>query len=775
MRKKWGTVVLSTVLAVSVWAGGLPAVSLAHGTTDEVITKDMLNDSPDKDYTVNMDMQKDASEGEYLKYFLADELQTVSVKIDENNLNYMLQNATDKPTVMTESVTIGDQTIGYAGLKTKGNYTLGHTDMDEDNDRFSFTINFGKYIKKKKYGVKQNFYGCNKVSFNNFYFDRTMMKEFFAMKLMTEMGLPTPAYGLAKLYINDKYYGVYFMVEAMDSTIIERYQKVSADEVSSYLTKPEGSNLSYDTFLDSLIQEDGTYDLSSVVSKSESGDYQPTEEFLEKAGALWEKDNGTLEDVIDMLPTVLGWQKKLNQLSKGTDFFGQKIDVQSEEYIELLNSIMNVDETLRYFATHSFLVQMDNMFVEQQNFGLYVDTNGKSMIAPWDYDLCFGCYYPSTTEETANLNLDVMYRDFGGWGPRFSYTDYPLFNVIYQNKTLMEKYHSYMEECSKIMFLGGETSNGKKYTPAYFTQYIDIFTSKLEKAASEELAPNVSWLNGSRQPDNLLAGLPNLSKIMAMRSVGVYNQVKGIDSRVCGNGCALSTLGNAGDGKYTAYGNLTIVDDKTGIFARADYGDYDINKEPPMLTVTKLATSNKNYKAAKEAIGCTNDENLTVYKMTNPVRPEKKYTVSIPLDTSYTADEVAVYSYTEKETTKLNLSFDENICSGKTASIQYIAVLKTAGETSLKEVTAEDDSTDVMPALPKKIKLNKTAVTLKKGAFVKLKLKNATKKVTWKSANKKIATVNKNGKVTAKKKGKVIIKAVSGGKTYKCKVTVKNK
>ena len=306
MRKKWGVAVLSAVLAVSVWAGSLPAVTLAHGTTDQIITEDMLDESPDKDYTVNMDMQKEASEGEYLKYFLDDDLQTVSIRMDENNLNYMLQNALDKPTVMTESVTIGDQTIGFAGLKTKGNYTLDHTNSDSDyNDRFSFTINFGKYIKKKKYGVKQNFYGCNKISFNNFYFDRTMMKEFFAMKLMTEMGLPTPAYGLAKLYINGNYYGIYFMVEAMDSAIIERYQKVSSDKVSPYLVKPEDTKLQYDSSLDSLMKEDGTFDLSTVLTQNEKGDYVASEDFTKENEGLWENDEDTLQDVVEMLPTVL--------------------------------------------------------------------------------------------------------------------------------------------------------------------------------------------------------------------------------------------------------------------------------------------------------------------------------------------------------------------------------------------------------------------------------------------------------------------------------------
>ena len=75
----------------------------------------------------------------------------------------------------------------------------------------------------------------------------------------------------------------------------------------------------------------------------------------------------------------------------------------------------------------------------------------------------------------------------------------------------------------------------------------------------------------------------------------------------------------------------------------------------------------------------------------------------------------------------------------------------------------------------KKVKLNKTKVTITVGKSVKLKLKNARKKVTWKSSNKKVAVVNKKGKVTGKKAGSVKITAKSTGKRYTCKVVVKKK
>lgn len=72
------------------------------------------------------------------------------------------------------------------------------------------------------------------------------------------------------------------------------------------------------------------------------------------------------------------------------------------------------------------------------------------------------------------------------------------------------------------------------------------------------------------------------------------------------------------------------------------------------------------------------------------------------------------------------------------------------------------------------VHLTKTKVALYVGQSTTLKL-NGAKVKKWKSNDKNIATVNKNGKITAKKKGTTtIIATAKNGKTYKCKVTVKN-
>lgn len=640
---------------------------LPHGTATEVITEDMLNLTPPADYEINPDMQADAKEGKYNAFFLKDDLQTVSIDIDENNLNYMFQNAIDKPTVMTNSVTIGDQTIGYTGIKTKGSYTLEHSVTEGiGSDRFSFTINFGKFIKKKDYGAKQNFYGVSKISFNNFFFDKSMMKEYFALKLMSEMGVPTPQYGIAKVYINGEYYGVYAMIEALDSSILEQYWDVEDDEVSSYLVKPEETSL-----------------LEFQIEADES--------------LLWEKDEDTYQDVKDMLPTVKEWLKKLNQLNEGKDFDDKELDVNSEAYVELLNQIMDVDEVVKYFAVHSFLCQMDNYFDGMKNYGLYVGADGRSLIIPWDYDLSFGCYYPCDAESTANYDIDVMYRalewgtDSGSLAEQSEafYKNYPLFHVIYQNDTLMEQYHEYMRDCTKVAALGGTIYSGQTYEPGYFNSFVEQLKEPVSEAAGLELADNVYYMNGANQPLDATTASPNLAKIIAMRSVGVLVQLNGTDTTVSGEGCHLSTLGNAIEGFNRDSGNLTAVDAATGIFVTANY----TRGVAPALTVKQISKQDEYYEEIRSAIGCSGNDSLVIYSIKNTAEPMDKYTITLPLSSAYreAEGEIAFYSFADGTATELTMSVDDNLYTGDTDTIKYIAIVQKGGN-ALSESTDEAQS-----------------------------------------------------------------------------------
>ncbi|MDO4380626.1 MAG: Ig-like domain-containing protein, partial [Clostridia bacterium] len=70
------------------------------------------------------------------------------------------------------------------------------------------------------------------------------------------------------------------------------------------------------------------------------------------------------------------------------------------------------------------------------------------------------------------------------------------------------------------------------------------------------------------------------------------------------------------------------------------------------------------------------------------------------------------------------------------------------------------------------VKLNKTKIVLAVGQTYALKLSGTKKTVKWATSNKKVATVTKKGVVKAVGKGKAVITAKVGKKTYKCAVGV---
>ncbi len=70
--------------------------------------------------------------------------------------------------------------------------------------------------------------------------------------------------------------------------------------------------------------------------------------------------------------------------------------------------------------------------------------------------------------------------------------------------------------------------------------------------------------------------------------------------------------------------------------------------------------------------------------------------------------------------------------------------------------------------------LNKTKLTMIKGTAEQLVLSgDISGKITWKSSKKSVVTVSATGRLKAKKKGTATVMARADGKTYRCKVTVK--
>ena len=487
-----------------------------HGS-DETVSKDDLYTiddvkEDDEKYEINSDTQGKAKEGTYAKLFNKETIQDVKISIDENNWNYLLQNAIDKPTVLASSVSIGDDTVKYVGIKTKGNLTLKEV-WNSSSDRFSFTINFGKYINTDNgYTDKQNLYGLRKVALNNIYGDATLMKEYLSYELMTKMGIPTPEYSLINLYINDEFYGVYMMVESIDSSLTQR----TLGEKSDYLVKPEssGGDLIYDNSLDEYINADGEFDFSSIIYDNSGNIIYPNDKSnpLYKYNGLWENDEDTFEDIVDMLPTIFKWMKTLNELNN--------IDnPNTDDYKLALEEIIDVDSLIRYFAVNTYLVNLDSYQSEKmQNYALYINEKGEATIIPWDYNYSFGVYGLGSASDVINFDI---------YNPVINTTlkDRPLLNVILQNDEYKALYEKYLNDITIIASEGGTISDGDTYEENNFATILDKYNKLLNNIYGND--PTAFYTL-----DEYNKATTSLKELIEQRSEAVLNQLNGNNEKV---------------------------------------------------------------------------------------------------------------------------------------------------------------------------------------------------------------------------------------------------
>ena len=463
-----------------------------------------------KSYNVNKKYQADAKEYKYKDIFDKKEIANVYINLDNNNWQYLLQNAQDKPSVLTDKVKINDYTLKYAGLKTKGFSTLYHIWKSPFN-RFSYTINFGKYINKDNgFKEKQNLLGVRKISLNSMLWDPTMMKEYLSYYLCTEMGLPTPDYNLANLYVNNNYKGVYLMVEGIDKALIKR--TLNDDSEFTFKVEPAGGELIYDNRLDRFINENGEFDFSPILYDKEGNLVYPDKTLLMMYNGIWENDKENFEEIVDLLPTFFKSLKELTELANTKN-------KNTKEYEERLSKIIDVDSLARYWAVNTFLSNTDGYQGEVAvNYAIHMNKDGYITIIPWDYNLAFGGKYFKNTEEIINFDIN---------NPLLGTTmeKRPLLNIIINNKTYNELYKKYLKDVITIASLGGTTSDNKEYPK-------DNLKAMLEDKKDYIVKQQEKDLDSFFYPETIAIANDNLAKLIELRSQAINNQLNNDNTKV---------------------------------------------------------------------------------------------------------------------------------------------------------------------------------------------------------------------------------------------------
>jgi len=318
-----------------------------------------------------------SEENQAVDFFAEDKVESIYITISETDWDSLL----DSPLLEeyhTASVTYKNTTLDNVAFRTKGSSSLQAV-ANMNGTRYSFKVDMNYYVDGQK------LLGMKKINLNNNYKDPTYMRERIAYDMMRSLGLPTPRLSYVNLYINGSLHGLYSLVEQVDSEFLE----ANFDNPEGDLYKPDGTG----SDLLWIGSDFAAYSGVELKTNEESSDN------------VW---------FINMI----------NELNNGSD----------------LESVLDVDEILRYFAVSTAISNLDSyQGALAHNYYIY-EQDGRFSIIPWDFNESFGTFRMGCRDSNTMITLYIDEPTSG------TLADRPLIAKLLEYEAYKTAYHGYIED-----------------------------------------------------------------------------------------------------------------------------------------------------------------------------------------------------------------------------------------------------------------------------------------------------------------------------------------
>ncbi len=149
-------------------------------------------------------------------FFDKDSIHTIRISFNECNywdsLTYYKkqQDSLEIPMYMQAAITVDGKTFYACGIRFKGESSY----QFYPGKKKPFRIKFNRFIKG------QDLHGLQEINLNNNFKDPTMVREKIYLDIMKKYNLPAPRATYAKVYLNDKYLGLYLVTENIDDIFL---------------------------------------------------------------------------------------------------------------------------------------------------------------------------------------------------------------------------------------------------------------------------------------------------------------------------------------------------------------------------------------------------------------------------------------------------------------------------------------------------------------------------------------------------------------------------
>jgi len=249
----------------------------------------------------------------------------------------------------------------------------------------SSTRRFAKKSVLIKLDNNKTWEGYTRISLNSMATDASMMRDWLSMELARVMGLVVPNTNYTRLYINNKYAGLYLFTQWVDGKMFAR-SGLGAD---GDLIQPVDASFCGDLQMSSLDESKNCY-------------------------AKFSPDDGNLNSLYDLI---------------------KEIDAaKTENFNEFMDKAFDSDSVINWIVLNGLVADGDTY---NKNYFLYHSkVNNKWLVSPWDYDLTFGrnwdAYIPFP-ENTYNDNFQY-YNSFDNGA--FN----PIKNKLLNNRVLLKRF-----------------------------------------------------------------------------------------------------------------------------------------------------------------------------------------------------------------------------------------------------------------------------------------------------------------------------------------------
>ena len=415
---------------------------------------------------------------------------TINIVIDD--WDAFIQTATSEE-YATCSVVIDNEAVKNVAIRGKGNTSLSSV-ATMGSERYSLKLEFDHYETGKTYK------GLDKLCLNNLIQDNTYMKDYLAYRLMAEFGADAPLCSYVWVTVNGEDWGLYLAVEAVEDSFMQRVYGGEGDlykpdslsmggggpgngrdfNIEDFINEnaeamgfPWGGGESAETQTpekpagsggDAIPQipgQGGVGDFSQRPGRDDNGDFpQPPslggDSFPGVPGEMHGSGGGGFDGGMPGGFGMGGDDVKLQYIDDDADSYSNIFDnakstVTSADQARLIRSlkalsegedledVLDIDELLRYFVVHNYLVNSDSYTGAMvHNYYLH-EADGKLRMIPWDYNLAFGTFQGSDATSAVNDPIDAP-LSVSGDGSR------PLADWIFQNEEYTARYHQYFAE-----------------------------------------------------------------------------------------------------------------------------------------------------------------------------------------------------------------------------------------------------------------------------------------------------------------------------------------